>query len=78
MDKELRDKLLDIADDFLNVRTVITLGAFITVYVLVWQAKEVPQIISHIMDILLGFWFGEKVANASVNNGASKENEKVS
>lgn len=53
-----------IASDFINVRSFITLGAFFTAYVLTWMGKPVPDVIVRIIDLLLGFWFGQKVAAA--------------
>jgi hypothetical protein len=70
--EKVKDKLLDILDDFLNVRTLITLGAFFTVYVMTWLGKPVPDIIIRIVDLLLGFWFGEKVAMA-IQNGKEQK-----
>jgi hypothetical protein len=57
-----------IVKDFINVRSFITLGAFGIVYILSWQGRPVPDVILRIIDLLLGFWFGEKVAKA-VQNG---------
>ncbi len=67
--KEIIDKLIDILDDFLSVRSLITLGAFFTIYILTWFGKPVPDIIVRIGDLLLGYWFGEKVAKATLNGG---------
>lgn len=55
-----------IIEDFVSVRSVITLGAFLTVYGLVWFGRPVPDIIIRIVDLMLAFWFGEKVGKASV------------
>lgn len=58
-------KLLnDIIKDFLCVRSFITLGAFFLLYNLMAQGAEIPAYLTHIVDILLGFWFGQKVATA--------------
>ncbi len=51
-------------DDFVSVRSFITLGAFFTVYVLVWNGQPVPDVIIRIVDLLLGYWFGSKVQQA--------------
>lgn len=67
--KEISDKIMAILDDFLCVRSLITLGAFFTMYVLTWLGKPVPEIIVRIIDLLLGYWFGEKVAKAAIQNG---------
>lgn len=57
--KKLTEELIK---DFLSVRSIITLGAFLTVYWLCWQSKPVPDVILRIVDLLLGFWFGSKAA----------------
>ncbi len=71
--KEVLEKLLLILDDFFSVRSFITLGAFGSVYALSWLGKPVPDIIIRIVDLLLGYWFGEKVAKATMQNGDNKE-----
>ena len=53
----------EILKDFFTVRSAITLGAFGTVYYLCWNKQPVPDVILRIVDLLLGFWFGSKVAN---------------
>ena len=53
-----------IKDDFFSVRSFITLGAFFTAYALVWKGKVQPDVIVRIIDLLLGYWFGSKVAQA--------------
>ena len=53
-----------VVEDFLSVRSVITLGAFVTAYGLTWMGKPVPDVILRIIDLLLGYWFGSKVASA--------------
>ena len=53
-----------IKEDFLSVRSAITLGAFILAYVLIYQGKLEVQFLERIIDLLLGFWFGNKVASA--------------
>jgi hypothetical protein len=64
-----------IIEDFLSVRSLVTLGGFFTVYGLVWRGIEVPPIVAHIVDILLGFWFGSKIAkNIKEDNGTNKPN----
>ncbi len=72
MPKEIIDKIIMILDDFLSVRSLITLGAFFSIYVLCWMGKPVPDIIVRIVDLLLGYWFGEKVAKAAIGNGGQK------
>ena len=58
--------LTDILKDFVCVRSFITLGAFGVLYSMVYKGKgaEIPDILLHIVDLLLGFWFGQKVAQA--------------
>ena len=67
--KEITDKIVEIISDFISVRTFITLGAFFSIYILCWLGKPVPDIIVRIVDLLLGYWFGEKVAKAAIQNG---------
>lgn len=62
----------NIKDDFLSVRSVITLGAFLTIYVMTWRSKITPDVVIRIADTLLGFWFGSKVASA-IKNGTEKK-----
>ncbi len=52
----------DILKDFFSVRSFITLGAFTLAYVLMYQGKVLPDLLKSIIDLLLGFWFGQKVA----------------
>lgn len=66
--KNGKEILFDILKDFLTVRSFITLGAFFTLYSFVWTGREIPSIIAHIVDILLGFWFGTKVAEKMKQN----------
>ncbi len=54
----------DVLKEFLNVRSLITLGAFTTIYVLVIRGKLAPDVVLHIADTLLGFWAGSKTAAA--------------
>jgi len=54
----------EIIKDFINVRSFITLGAFACIYILVIKGKLGPDVVLHIADTLLGFWFGQKVAVA--------------
>ncbi len=64
-----------IKEDFLSVRSVITLGAFLTIYILTWRSKIAPDVVVRIADILLGYWFGSKVASAikgTEQNGGQK------
>jgi hypothetical protein len=53
-----------ILEDFLSVRSVITLGAFFLAYALMWVGKPIPELLKSIIDLLLGFWFGQKVGQA--------------
>lgn len=54
-----------VKEDFMTVRSFITLGAFFTVYGMVWIGKPVPDVVLRIVDLLLGFWFGQKVTQAT-------------
>ncbi len=56
--------LKGIIKDFVSVRSVITLGAFLLLYNLIWVGRPVPDVLLHLIDILLGFWFGQKVGSA--------------
>lgn len=67
-DKTVGEKIFALFDDLLSVRSIITLGAFYTLYWLVWNAKPIPSIIAHLIDILLGFWFGQKIAKIQAQN----------
>ena len=53
-----------ILKDFLSVRSIITLGAFLLLYYMLWEGKPIPNILLHIVDLLLGFWFGQKIGKA--------------
>ena len=55
---------IKVLNDFLNVRSFITLGGFGLLYVMIYRGKIEPAFLTHIIDILLGFWFGQKVAQA--------------
>lgn len=50
--------------DFVNVRSILTLGAFGIAYFLAISNKEFQAFVLHVCDIMLGFWFGQKVAQA--------------
>jgi uncharacterized membrane protein (DUF373 family) len=54
----------DICADIINVRTVITLTILFTCRELVLQGKLNPEVFSASWQIMLGFWFGSKVASA--------------
>jgi hypothetical protein len=62
----------DIIKDFVNVRSAITLGAFACIYILVIKGKLGPDVVLHIADTLLGFWFGQKVATAIKEKGGAQ------
>ena len=47
-------KLMTIVKDFISVRSFITLGAFGLAYVLIYKGIELPSLLTHIIDILLG------------------------
>ena len=53
-----------IKDDFFSVRSLITLGAFFTIYTLTWRGLIETDAVIRIADMLLGYWFGSKVASA--------------
>jgi hypothetical protein len=53
-----------LVDDFISVRTFITLGAFGLAYYLMARDLPVPDLLKSIVDLLLGFWFGSKVGQA--------------
>lgn len=62
----------DIIRDFINVRSAITLGAFACIYILVINGKLGTDVVLHIADTLLGFWFGQKVALAVKKEAGQK------
>ena len=66
--KETWDKIFDIVDDFLNVRSAITLGLIGTYIYLTCKGLPTPEYLKTLIDFLIGFWFGEKVATA-IQNG---------
>ena len=63
-----------IKDEFFNVRSFITLGAFFTVYWISWCGGDPPPVIVRIVDLLLSFWFGERVGKAitAIKNGGTQ------
>jgi len=63
----------EIVKDFLSVRSCITLGAFMTIYILTWKGTLSTDIVVRIADTLLGFWFGSKVANAALKGGKNEQ-----
>lgn len=54
----------DIIKDFFSVRSFITLGAFGIAYSMMYDAKPLPDLLISIINLLLGFWFGQKVGQA--------------
>jgi hypothetical protein len=54
----------DILKDLVSVRSFITLGAFGLAYILMYKNMPIPTQLNSIIDLLLGFWFGQKVAQA--------------
>jgi hypothetical protein len=54
--------MIEILKDFLSVRSLITMGAFGLAYILMYKGQPIPELLAHIIDLLLGFWFGSKVA----------------
>ena len=65
----------EIIKDFVCVRSVITLGAFGLGYIMIYQGKIKPDLLINIIDLLLGFWFGQKVgqAIAKLENGGQQK-----
>ena len=81
MKDEYKDKILmtfiEIFKDFVCVRSFITVGAFGIAYYLMLTSKPIPDLLMSIVDLLLGFWFGQKVAQAQIKvenqtNGGTK------
>lgn len=72
IDKKVFEKILL---DFLNVRSIITLGAFFIAYSLILEAKPVPDFLIGFVNLLQGFWFGQKYTQAKAeikNEGETK------
>ena len=59
MDRKILEKILL---DFLNVRSVITLGAFGLSFYILAHDKALPEFLSSFVFMLQGFWFGSKLA----------------
>ena len=57
-------EIVEILKDFLCVRSFITLGAFGLAYYLMGRSLPIPELLKSIIDLLLGFWFGQKVGAA--------------
>ena len=57
----------ELLKDFFSVRSFITLGAFGLAYYLMRKGLPLPDLLRSIIDLLLGFWFGQKVAQ--IKNG---------
>ena len=73
MKEKWQEVLIELVKDFVSVRSAITLGAFGLTYYLFYIGKEIPPMLSTIIDLLLGFWFGQKVGQAMAKtNGAAK------
>ena len=64
MSPETSKFLQEIVKDFICVRSFITLGAFGLAYFMMGTGKEIPDLLMNIVDLLLGFWFGQKVGQA--------------
>jgi len=64
------DIVQDILKDFMNVRSVITLGLIFTYIYLVRHNMPAPEYLKTLIDMLIGFWFGEK-------NGQSRKERRV-
>ncbi len=69
---DARETVKEILKDFFCVRSFITLGAFGLAYWLMHKGAPIPELLKSIIDLLLGFWFGQKVgqAMAKQNGGA--------
>jgi hypothetical protein len=50
-----------IKEDFLSVRSFITIGAFFLAYIMMSNQQMIPDLLRSIIDLLLGFWFGSKM-----------------
>lgn len=64
MTEETRKMFRKIMLDFFNVRSFITLSSFIMCYWLIIQSKQVPDWLIALVNLLQGFWFGQKVNQA--------------
>jgi len=60
----INDIVQDVLKDFCNVRSVITLGLIFTYIYLVRHNLPAPEYLKTLIDMLIGFWFGEKTAKA--------------
>ena len=58
----INDIIQDILKDFVNVRSVITLGLVFTYIYLVRKNLPAPEYLKTLIDMLIGFWFGERSA----------------
>ena len=58
----MKEVWIEIIKDFIRVRSFITLGAFSLSFWMMGHNKEIPDMLMHIVDLLLGFWFGSKIA----------------
>lgn len=69
MDDKIWELIKEIIKDFFCVRSFITLGAFGIAYYLCATKQPVPDLLLRIIDLLLGFWFGQKTAQVIQNGG---------
>ena len=74
MTKEEWAKLwCEIFKDFLCVRSFITIGGFGIAYYMMFKGMTLPDLLVGIINLLLGFWFGQKVGQAvAKTNGERK------
>lgn len=66
-----------ILKDFLNVRSVITLTAFFCLYFLILSEKKVPDILIAFVNLLQGFWFGQKYSQIQQKQKGIENNENL-
>lgn len=72
MDSSWSKVIADTVDDFVSVRSVITLGTFGTMFFLVITGRQVDDNVKQIAAMLLTFWFATKVSsNGSSGNGST-------
>ena len=78
MEKETKDKwiltFIEIFKDFFCVRSAITIGGFGIAYYMMAKGTQLPDLLVGIINLLLGFWFGQKTAQvqAKIENGGTK------
>jgi len=58
--------------EFLKPRTIFALMFYGTFCYLIFRQIEVPQELNSVVSILLGFYYGQKVAKKGGSNGSGK------